>query len=84
MEAFFTFCRDHFAFAILMFGMSLTAATLVIWRLLLNFSARTNMDQFLPEFQQAKWGGCKIKDSTYRELETVSSGPTRRKELPLA
>jgi biopolymer transport protein ExbB len=53
MEAFFTFCSDHFAFAILMFTMSLTAATLVIWRLLLNFSARTNMDQFLPEFQQA-------------------------------
>src|SRR5688572_17138870 len=53
MEAFFTFVSDHFAFAILMFAMSLTAATLVIWRLLLNFGARTNMDQFLPEFQQA-------------------------------
>ena len=45
MEAFFTFVSDHFAFAILMFAMSLTAATLVIWRLLLNFGARTNMDR---------------------------------------
>lgn len=53
MEAFFTFVSDHFAFALLMFIMSLTAATLVIWRLLLNFSARTNMDRFLPDFQQA-------------------------------
>lgn len=52
MEAFFTFVSDHFLFAILMFAMSLAAATLVIWRLLLNFSARTNMDAFLPEFQQ--------------------------------
>lgn len=27
----------------------------------------------LPEFCQAKWGGCKIKDSQFRQLETVSS-----------
>jgi MoaA/NifB/PqqE/SkfB family radical SAM enzyme len=26
----------------------------------------------LPEFRQSKWGGCKIKDSATRELETVS------------
>jgi MoaA/NifB/PqqE/SkfB family radical SAM enzyme len=37
----------------------------------------------LPEFRQAKWGGCKIKDSACRELETVSPGTLRRKELPL-
>lgn len=28
----------------------------------------------LPEFCQAKWGGCKIKDSEFRKLETVSAG----------
>jgi MoaA/NifB/PqqE/SkfB family radical SAM enzyme len=38
----------------------------------------------LPEFKQAKWGGCKIKDSACREMETVSPGPLRRKELPLS
>jgi len=26
----------------------------------------------LPEFCQAKWGGCKIKDSEFRQKETVS------------
>lgn len=29
----------------------------------------------LPEFQQAKWGGCKIKDSGFLMKETVSAGP---------
>ena len=28
----------------------------------------------LPEFCQAKWGGCKIKDSESRKLETVCTG----------
>jgi len=28
-----------------------------------------------PDFQQAKWGGCKIKDSAYLAKETVSYGP---------
>ena len=28
----------------------------------------------LPEFCRAKWGGCKIKDSEFRKLETVSAG----------
>ncbi|BAZ13067.1 hypothetical protein NIES4071_49010 [Calothrix sp. NIES-4071] len=28
----------------------------------------------LPEFCQAKWGGCKIKDSQYRQKEVVSGG----------
>src|SRR5262245_62929936 len=32
--------------------MSLVAAALVIWRLLLNSSANTDMDEFLPVFQQ--------------------------------
>ena len=52
MEAFFQFCSDHVAFAVIMFAMSLAAATLVVWRLMLNFSARTNMDRFLPTFQE--------------------------------
>jgi biopolymer transport protein ExbB len=32
--------------------MSLTALTLVIWRILLNINAKANMDQFMPAFQQ--------------------------------
>jgi biopolymer transport protein ExbB len=52
MSAFWTFIRDDWWIAIPMFAMSLTALTLVIWRLLLNFNARTNMDEFLPLFQQ--------------------------------
>src|SRR5712691_10271807 len=53
MQAFFTFVNEHRIFAVLMFTMSVTAATLVIWRLLLNFHARTNMNQFLPQLQDA-------------------------------
>jgi biopolymer transport protein ExbB len=52
MRAFLTFLSDHLVFAILMFSMSLTAATLVIWRLLLNMNARTRMSEFFPSFQQ--------------------------------
>jgi MoaA/NifB/PqqE/SkfB family radical SAM enzyme len=36
-----------------------------------------------PEFHQAKWGGCKIKDPAFRQLDVVSpgrdSGQARRK-----
>jgi biopolymer transport protein ExbB len=53
MQAFFQFVNDHRVFAVLMFAMSLTAVTLVIWRLLLNFNARTNMNLFLPDLQSA-------------------------------
>src|SRR4051812_39254798 len=35
-----------------MFIMSMIAAALVVWRLLLNFSARTNLSVFLPQFQE--------------------------------
>ncbi len=52
MSAFRTFIFDDWWIAIPMFVMSLAALTLVIWRLLLNFNARTNMDEFLPLFQQ--------------------------------
>jgi MoaA/NifB/PqqE/SkfB family radical SAM enzyme len=31
------------------------------------------------EYHQAKWGGCKIKDSRFRALPTVVAGPIRRR-----
>lgn len=52
MGAFKTFVTNDWYFAIPMFFMSLCAVTLVIWRILLNLNARTDMDQFLPLFQQ--------------------------------
>src|SRR5258707_268158 len=52
MEAFGTFVKQDWYFAIPMFLMSATAVTLVIWRILLNVNARTNMNEFLPAFQQ--------------------------------
>jgi MoaA/NifB/PqqE/SkfB family radical SAM enzyme len=45
----------------------------------------------MPDFCQAKWGGCKIKDADFRERQTVSPGLQRDQlaapsadELPLA
>jgi biopolymer transport protein ExbB len=52
MEAFLHFLTQDWYFAIPMLGMSLVAVTLVVWRLLLNFNARTNMNAFLPAFQE--------------------------------
>ena len=52
MSAFFDFVTGEWYFAFPMFFMSLAAATLVIWRILLNYNARTNMNEFLPVFQQ--------------------------------
>ena len=52
MQAFMEFITKHWYFAIPMFIMSLVALTLVIWRILLNFNAKTNMNEFLPQFQQ--------------------------------
>jgi biopolymer transport protein ExbB len=51
MKAFLHFVTQDWYFAIPMLGMSLLAVTLVVWRLLLNVSARTNMNAFLPTFQ---------------------------------
>lgn len=51
MEAFWEFLKNDWYFAIPMLGMSFVAVTLVVWRLLLNMSARTNMNAFLPAFQ---------------------------------
>jgi biopolymer transport protein ExbB len=51
MQVFKDFVFHHWYFAIPMFCMSLFAGALVIWRLLLNLSARTNVDAFLPQLQ---------------------------------
>ncbi|MFN4259654.1 MAG: MotA/TolQ/ExbB proton channel family protein [Gemmataceae bacterium] len=50
-ESFKDFITQHWFFAIPMFLMSLVAFTLVIWRILLNMGAKTDMNQFLPLFQ---------------------------------
>jgi biopolymer transport protein ExbB len=52
MSAFWTFVKDDWYFAIPMFFMSFVAITLVLWRILLNLNARTNMNEFLPVFQE--------------------------------
>src|SRR6266404_5220590 len=52
MGAFWTFITTDWYFAIPLFFMSGVAVTLVIWRLLLNNSAKTNMNEFLPRFQE--------------------------------
>ncbi|MBM4072124.1 MAG: MotA/TolQ/ExbB proton channel family protein [Planctomycetes bacterium] len=52
MQEFIRFVTQDWYFAFPMFGMSLAALTLVIWRALLNHSASTNMSVFLPEFQE--------------------------------
>jgi biopolymer transport protein ExbB len=46
------FFIDEWYFALPLVVMSLVAAALVIWRILLNMSAATDMDDFLPIFQQ--------------------------------
>jgi biopolymer transport protein ExbB len=52
MKEFLTFVTQDWYFAWPMFAMSLTAITLVIWRVLLNLNAKTNMNIFLPAFQE--------------------------------
>jgi biopolymer transport protein ExbB len=52
MKAFFDFLTGHFYIAIPMLLMSAVGVTLVIWRLLLNLNATTNMNEFLPLFQE--------------------------------
>jgi biopolymer transport protein ExbB len=51
MQAFWNFVQHDWYFAFPMFGMSLVAATLVVWRVMLNLNARTDMNTFLPTFQ---------------------------------
>jgi biopolymer transport protein ExbB len=52
MSAFWEFIIHDWYFAIPMFGMSLAGLTFVLWRILLNMNAVTNMNEFLPTFQE--------------------------------
>lgn len=52
MSTFLHFLLHHWYFALILFGMSFTGIALVFWRLLLNFNCATNMNEFLPIFQQ--------------------------------
>ena len=52
MQALGTFFTQDWWIAIPMLLMSIAGITLVIWRLLLNINGATNMDEFLPAFQQ--------------------------------
>src|SRR5204863_10149414 len=52
MKAVSDFFLGEWYFALPLVIMSLIAGCLVIWRLLLNTSANTDMDDFLPVFQQ--------------------------------
>jgi len=52
MKEFGDFFKNDWYFAVPMALMSLVAITMVIWRILLNMNAKTNMSEFLPVFQQ--------------------------------
>jgi biopolymer transport protein ExbB len=52
MSAFLHFVTNEWYFAVPMLLMSLTAIALVIWRIMLNVNATTDMNRFLPAFQQ--------------------------------
>lgn len=52
MKAVYDFFIGEWYFALPLVLMSLVAASLVIWRILLNRTANTDMDEFLPYFQE--------------------------------
>jgi biopolymer transport protein ExbB len=52
MTEFLHFLRHDWYFAIPMLGMILVALTLVFWRIYLNLNANTNLNEFLPAFQE--------------------------------
>ena len=52
MRAFLDFIRDDWYFAWPMFAMMVVALALVLWRILLNWNANTNLNEFLPAFQE--------------------------------
>jgi biopolymer transport protein ExbB len=52
MNAFMHFVTNDWWIAVPMFLMSLTAVTLVVWRILLNVDAKTDLNTFLPRFQK--------------------------------
>lgn len=57
MNVFWHFVTHDWYFAIPMFIMSIVAVTLVVWRLLLNRRANTDMNAFLPAFQERLGSG---------------------------
>jgi len=52
MKAFWTFITHDWYFFWPMFAMSVAGLTIVIWRIMLNINGNTNLNTFLPEFQQ--------------------------------
>ena len=52
MQAFWTFVKNDWYFFWPMFFMSVTGATLVIWRILLNINGNTNLSEFLPDLTE--------------------------------
>jgi biopolymer transport protein ExbB len=52
MDVLVQFVTKHAYFAIPMFAMSIVAISLVVWRILLNLNARTDMNVFLPQLQE--------------------------------
>lgn len=52
MNALLNFITHEWYFFIPMLLISLVAASLVVWRWLLNMNAKTSMENFLPEFQE--------------------------------
>ena len=52
MKAFIDFVVDDWYFAIPMFIMSFIGIGCVVWRLLLNLNHNTNLNEFLPKFQE--------------------------------
>lgn len=68
MNAVYDFFIKEWYFSIPLVLMSLIAASLVLWRLLLNQSAKTDMDDFLPVFQQTlRKGGVKAAINLCKE-----------------
>jgi biopolymer transport protein ExbB len=51
MSALIKFITHEWYFFLPMLALSLVAAALVVWRWLLNVNARTNLENFLPDFQ---------------------------------
>jgi biopolymer transport protein ExbB len=51
-SAFIEFVEKDPLFAVILFTMTFIGATLVVWRLWLNYNAKTDMNLFLPKFQE--------------------------------
>ncbi len=68
MNAVYDFFIKEWYFSIPLVIMSLIAAALVLWRLLLNNTANTDLDDFLPVFQQTlRKGGIKAAVALCKE-----------------